>query len=157
MKTVNIPVALFLKNRDKLSHVLKPRSLAILHANDEMNRSAEQYFPYRQDNDLFYLTGINQEKTILFIAPDHPDKAFQEVLFILRPNQTLDNWEGHKLTPLEAQTLSGIKTVKFLDEYESLLASFMLYADQVYLNLPELQKFIPELPVRNLRFAMDLK
>ena len=84
-----------------------------------MNRSADQYFPYRQDSDLFYLSGINQEKTILMLAPDHPDESLREVLIIRRPNQKLETWEGHKLNPEEASAISGIKTVKFLDEYEA--------------------------------------
>jgi Xaa-Pro aminopeptidase len=157
MKTVVIPFSLFEKNRDKLSHVLKNRSLAILHANDEMSRSADQHFPYRQDSDLFYLSGINQEKTILLLAPDHPDESLREVLIIRKPNQKLETWEGHKFTLEEARTISGIKTVRFLDEFEALLASLMMYVDQVYLNLPEFLKFIPELPGRNLRFANELK
>ena len=157
MKTVVIPIPLFEKNRDKLSHVLKNRSLAILHANDEMSRSADQYFPYRQDSDLFYLSGINQEKTILLLAPDHPDESLREVLIIRKPNQKLETWEGHKFTLEEARTISGIKTIRFPDEFEALLTSQMIYVDHVYLNLPELLKFIPELPSRNLRFANELK
>ncbi len=157
MKNTEIPASLFIKNRNRLEHALKPRSLAILHANDEMYRSADQYFPYRQDADLFYLTGINQEKTILLVAPDHPDVSMQKVLLILRPNRKLETWEGHKLTPEEAMAISGIKTVKYVDEYETVLAPLMFYAENVYLNLPELQKTIPELPVRNLRLAHELK
>jgi Xaa-Pro aminopeptidase len=157
MKTINIPVSLFIKNRDKLSHVLKKRSLTILQANDEMNRSADQYFPYRQDPDLFYFCGINQAKTLLLLAPDHPDESLREVLIILKPNHKLETWEGHKLTLDEARVISGIKTVKFIDEFEAVLAALMMYVEHVYLNLPELLKFIPELPGRNLRFANELK
>jgi Xaa-Pro aminopeptidase len=157
MKTVNIPVSLFVKNRDKLSHVLKNHSLAILHANDEMSRSADQFYPYRQDSDLFYLSGINQEKTVLLLAPDHPDESLHEVLIIRRPNHKLETWEGHKFTLEEARVISGIKTIRFLDEFETVLASLMMYVDNVYLNLPELLKIIPDLPGRNLRFANELK
>jgi Xaa-Pro aminopeptidase len=157
MKKVDIPVTLFIKNREKLSHVLKNKSLAILHAHDEMNRSADQFFPYRQDSDLFYLCGINQEKTILLLDPDNPDENFREVLFILKPNHKLETWEGHKLTVEEARTISGIKTIKYLNEFESILASMMILAEHVYLNLPENNKFIPEVPCRNLRNANMLR
>lgn len=157
MKKVDISVTLFAKNREKLSHVLKNRSLAILHAHDEMNRSADQYFPYRQDSDLFYLSGINQEKTILLLSPDHPNETLREVLFILKPDHKLETWEGHKLTIEEARSLSGIKTIKFISEYESILASMMIFAENVYLNLPEFIKFIPEVPCRNLRNANILR
>ncbi len=157
MKIVNIPTSLFVKNRDKLSHVLKNRSLAILHSNDEMNRSADQYFPYRQDSDLFYFCGINQEKTILLIAPDHPDESLREVLIIRKSDQKLETWVGHRLTVEEARTISGIKTVRFHDEFDGVLALMMMYVEHVYLNLPELPKFIPETPNRNLRFAHEIK
>ena len=157
MKTVNMPQGFFINNRDKISHVLKSKSLAILHSNDEMNRTADQDFPYRQDSDLYYLCGINQEKTILLIAPDFPDESMREILFIRRANQKLEIWEGHKLTPDEAREISGIRTIRYTDEYESTLASLMMLVHHVYINLPELYKSIPELPNRNLRMARDLK
>ena len=157
MKTVNIPVPLYIKNRGKLSNVLKNRSLAILHSNDEMNRSSDQNFPYRQDSDLFYFCGINQEKTVLLIAPDHPDESLREVLIIRKSNQKLETWEGHKLTLEEACNISGIKTIRFHDEFDAILASLMMHVEHVYLNLPELLKFIPEIPNRNLRLAHELK
>ncbi len=157
MKNVDLPEIFFIKNREKISLALKSRSLAILHSNDEMYRSADQFFPYRQDSDLFYFTGINQEKTVLLIAPGYPDASLNEILFIRKAEKKLETWEGHKLTPEEAKAISGIKTVRYIEEYEAVLASLMMYADHVYLNLPELQKFIPELPTRNLRFANELK
>jgi len=157
MKTVDLPVMFFTKNREKIAHALKPRSLAILHANDEVNRSADQHFPYRQNSDLFYLSGINQEKTILLIAPDYPDESLREILFILKPDQKLETWEGHKLSIEEARVISGIRTVRFCEEYDANLAGLMMYTHHVYLNLPELLKTIPELPNRNLRFGVELK
>jgi len=157
MKTINLPAAFFQNNREKLTKKLIPGSLAILHSNDEVNRTADQDYPFRQNSDLFYLSGINQEKTILVLAPDYPDPSFKEILFIRRPNPKLETWEGHKLSVEEAQTISGIKTVRFNDEYEGTLASLMMHAKNVYLNLPELFKIIPELPNRNLRFALGLK
>ncbi|MBN2813749.1 MAG: aminopeptidase P N-terminal domain-containing protein [Bacteroidales bacterium] len=157
MKTVTISPALFTRNRQRLVHALKPNSLAIFHANDELIRSADQYYPYRQDPDLFYLTGINQERTVLLIAPDHPDASLREVLLIRKPDLKLETWEGHKLTPEEAGAISGIKTIRYTDDYRALLATMMMPAEQVYLNLPEQPKFIPELPNRNLRFGLELK
>lgn len=153
MKTVDLPVSFFAHNRERLSHALKQRSLAILHSNDEMNRTADQDFPYRQDSDLFYLCGINQEKTTLFICPDYPDESLREILFIRRSNSKLETWEGHKLTISEARAISGIRTVRYTDEYDSSMAPLVHFAHTIYLNLPELQKSIPELANRNLRFA----
>jgi Xaa-Pro aminopeptidase len=157
MKTISIPPSFFQRNRYKLSLALKNHSLAILHSNDEMNRTTDQFFPFRQHSDLFYLSGINQEKTTLLIAPDHPDETMREVLVIRRSNAKLETWEGHKLTLEEASLISGIKNVKFQDELDSLIASLMISSEHVYLNLPELPKFIPEIPCRNLRLANELK
>jgi Xaa-Pro aminopeptidase len=157
MKLIKMPASFFANNRVRLSHALKPRSLAVLHSNDDMGRTADQFFPFRQDSDLFYLSGIDQEKTILLIAPDYPDENMREVLFIRRSDKKLETWEGHKLTRPEAEELSGIKTIYYHDEYESVLALFMMWSYHVYLNLPELLKYIPELPSRNLRFANELK
>lgn len=157
MKTVNIPASFYVNNRDRISHVLKPKSLVLLHANDEMNRTADQDYPFRQNSDLFYLSGINQERTILILCPDYPDETLREVLLIRPSNQNLETWEGHKLTIEEARQISGIQTVKFTDEYDSVLAPLAMYANCIYLNLPELQKSIPELPNRNLRFAHTLR
>jgi len=157
MKTVHIPASLFEKNRSKVSHSLKDHSLAIFHSNDEMNRSGDQYYPYRQDSDLFYLCGIEQEKTVLILAPDHPDESLREVLFIRRPSQKVETWEGHKYTAEEAQKVSGIRTVRYDDEMDASMAALFMFTANIYLNLPELPKFIPELPNRNLRLAREIQ
>lgn len=157
MKTVDMPVSFFEKNRLQLSLKLKNNSIAIFQSNDEMNRSFDQNFPYRQDSDLFYLSGINQEKTMMILAPDYPDASLREVLFIIKPDRKLETWEGHKLTPEEAASVSGIKNIRYLDEFEAILAPLMMFAENVYVNVPELSKQIPELPGRNLRFANEIK
>lgn len=157
MKKVTIPPAFFQRNRHRLSISLKPKSMAVLHSNDEMNRTTDQFFPYRQDSDLFYVTGINQEQTTLLLMPDHPDENLREVLVIRRSNPKLETWEGHKLTQDEALAISGMKTVRYQDEIESILAAMMMVTDNVYVNLPELPKFIPEIPGRNLRMAEHLR
>jgi Xaa-Pro aminopeptidase len=156
MKTIHISPSFFARNRQRLSVSLKGHSLAILHSNDEMNRTTDQFFPFRQHSNLFYLTGINQEKTILLMDPDHEDETMREILLIRRPNVKLEIWEGHKLTLEEAGMISGIKNVKYEDEYESILAPLMMHCEHVYLNLPEYLKFIPELPDRDLRLAEEL-
>jgi len=157
MRNSLIPAETFKLNRKRLALELLPGSLAILHSNDEMSRSADQNFPYHQDPDLFYLSGVKQEKTILIMFPTHPDKKLREILFIRKQDRTVEIWEGHKLTPNEAKALSGIDNIKFLDDYESTLASLMMQAQNVYLNVPEYLKFIPELPCRNLRMALELQ
>lgn len=156
MKTVAISPSFFQTNRHNLSRALRSRSTAILHSNDEMNRTTDLYFPYRQHSDLFYLTGINQEKTTLLMSPDHPDENIRETLVIRRSNANLETWEGHKLTREEASRISGIKNVRFQDELDTLLAPYMMFSEHIYLDLPEYPKFIPELPCRNLRLGNEL-
>jgi Xaa-Pro aminopeptidase len=157
MRTINITSQLFENNRRNLYPLLLPQSVAILFPNDEMTRTGDQTFPFRQNSDLFYLSGINQEKTILVIAPDHPDKNMREILFISEFDKKTEIWTGHKLTTDEAIAISGINNVKFLEEYEGVLAGMMIYAQHVYLNIPEHQKFIQEIPTREMRMAQDLK
>jgi Xaa-Pro aminopeptidase len=156
MKTIHISPSLFARNRQRLILSLKNNSLVIVHSNDEMNRTADQYYPFRQNSDLFYLTGINQEKTTLLLSPGYDDESMREILVIRRSNPKLETWEGHKLAREEAGLISGIKNVKFEDELDSLIAPLMMQADQVYLNLPEHLKFIPELPGRDIRKGEEI-
>ncbi|MBN2482339.1 MAG: aminopeptidase P N-terminal domain-containing protein [Bacteroidales bacterium] len=157
MKIQKIPYQLFETNRKRLYALLEKCSLVILHSNDEMNRTADQFFPFRQNSDLFYFCGIDQERTILLLAPDHRDQNMREILFIRKADKNLEIWEGQKLTIEDAQASSGIKNVKYIDDFESILAGQMIYANQVYLNTPEQPKFIPEIPCRNARYANELK
>ena len=112
MRYLKISPRFFIKNREKLLSKLDKSSIAIIHSNYEMPRSGDQYFPYRQNSDLFYLTGINQEKTTLILCPGHNDKELSEILFIRKSNKKLETWEGKKLTQGEAGEISGIKNVK---------------------------------------------
>jgi Xaa-Pro aminopeptidase len=156
MKTIHISPSLFARNRQRLILSLKNNSFVIVNSNDEMSRTADQYFPFRQNSDLFYLTGINQEKTTLLLAPGNDDESMREILVIRRSNPKLETWEGHKLAREEAGLISGIKNVKYEDEIDTLIAPIMMQAEHVYLNLPEHQKFIPELPGRDIRKGGEL-
>jgi Xaa-Pro aminopeptidase len=134
----------FITNRNNLKVKLKPGSLAILFSNFQMPRNGDQYFPYRQQSDFFYLTGTEQEKSILLLAPDTKNKELQEILFILKANKTLEIWEGHKLTRDEARNISGISTIKDLEEFDGILHNLCCESEIIYFNLPELAKFLPE-------------
>ena len=144
MRYPSIDNKFFIQNRAGLAAKLKPGSIAVLFSNYQMPRNGDQYFPYRQHSDFFYLTGIEQEKSVLLIAPGSVAKELREVLFILRANKTLEIWEGHKLTPEEAQNRSGITTIKHLEDFDSILHSLTGDAENFYFNLPELPKFSPE-------------
>jgi Xaa-Pro aminopeptidase len=148
---------LFVTNRQKLVKLLADNSIAIINSNDEMPRNGDQYHPFRQQSDLFYLTGIDQEKTVLVLCPQHPDPKYREVLFILKADVTLEIWHGHKLTQAEAKNISGVRTVCWLDEMDALLREMMLRFDYVYINQNEYLKFTPEVESRDTRFLKTKK
>ena len=106
MKYSPIDKLFFIENRKKFTSQLLSESLAIFHSNDEMPRSGDQNFPFRQQPDLFWLCGIDQENTILMIAPEHPVPEYREILFLRKTNEHIAVWEGHKYTKEEARSAS---------------------------------------------------
>lgn len=157
MKTIKINRELFVRNRQKLVNELKPQSVAIVMANDELNRSADQHFPYRQNSDLFYLTGLEQEKSILILCPDHPDEKLREVVFTIKPNELLETWTGHKYTADEIREISGVKTIKWLDDLDMILRDMILLSENIYINQNEYSKYLDEVSYRDNRFVNSLK
>lgn len=149
--------ALFVANREKLKAHLPTGSMAILMANDEMPRSGDQAFVFRQNPDLYYLSGIDQEKTVLLLYPDCPNPAYREALFIRRTNEHIAVWEGHKYTIEEAREASGIQNIYWEDELAAILPSLMCYCETVCLNLNENDRAQPEVPYRDLRFAHRMR
>lgn len=152
-----IDVKLFIRNREKLRGKLPLQSLAIVLANDEMLRAGDQYFPYRQNSDLFYLTGLEQEKCILAICPGHPNEKYREIVFTVRPNEMMEIWNGHKYSKQEIQEISGVGTVMWLDDFEIMLRDLMSVSDEVYLNQNEYIKLTNEVPLRDFRFAQEIR
>lgn len=157
MNFPKIDNALFKTNRKKFADKLKPKSIAIFHSNDEYPRNGDQFFPYRQQSDFFYLSGINQEKSILIQAPDHPEPKNREILFVIETNKHIEVWEGHKHSKQEATEISGINNVQWLDAFNITLRDMMNWASHVYLNSYEYPKFSTDVVSRDLRFAESLK
>jgi Xaa-Pro aminopeptidase len=157
MRYQSINNQLFGINRQKLAALMPAKSLAIVLSNDEMPRNGDQCFPYRQSSDMFYLTGIEQEKSVLFLFPLHPVESLREILFILKPEEHLETWLGRKLRKEEATKLSGIKTVKYLDEFELVLKDMLLAASVLLLNQNEYPKFFNPNESADLRFARRIK
>ncbi|MFO7997833.1 MAG: aminopeptidase P N-terminal domain-containing protein [Bacteroidales bacterium] len=157
MKYQPIDSGLFEFNRDRFRKLLKPGSLALIHSNDQMPYSSDQFFPFRQHPDFFYLTGIDQEKSILMLFPDSPNPALREVLFLLETNEHIAVWEGHKYTKDEAAAASGIETVHWLGSFDTMLKEAMAYAENVYLSTLENPRYSGEGESRNMRFVRDLQ
>lgn len=157
MRFSSIPAQLFIDNRERFVNKMKPNSLAIFNSNDMMPRNGDCFYPFRQNSDLFYLTGINQEETILLLYPDAPNKSWKEILFTRKTNEHIAIWEGHKLTKSEAEKISGISNVIWTESFESVLAQIMPHVSRVYTNLNENDRFSSEVVSKDHRFAVWLK
>ncbi|RME92754.1 MAG: aminopeptidase P family protein [Verrucomicrobia bacterium] len=152
MRHAPIKPALFQRNRERLRRLLLPNSLVVVNANDLLPTNADGLLPMVPNSDLFYLTGIEQEETILVMAPDATDERQREILFLRRPNPQLETWEGHKLTREEAQALSGIEEIRWLDEFPTVFHQLMCEVEHVYLNSNEHRRAVIEVQTRDARF-----
>jgi Xaa-Pro aminopeptidase len=153
MRYLPIDKALFIRNRQKLTHQLKPKSMAIFNSNDIMPTSADGTMPFRQATDIFYLSGIDQEESTLVIFPDHPEEKYREILFLRETSELIAIWEGHKYTKEEALQTSGIKSVYWLSDFEQVLNSLMAEAERVYLNSNEHLRNSSLVQTREMRFT----
>ncbi len=154
MRYPSIDRQLFITNRKRLVKGLRPGSLALLNSSDIMPTSADGTMPFRQNSDLFYLTGIQQEETILVICPEFPDKKFREILFLREPNEHVEKWEGHKFTKVEATGVSGIETILWLSDFHKWLHHMMVMGgvEHVYLNTNEHYRSDVVVQTRDARF-----
>lgn len=157
MKYPTIDQSLFILNRKNFNKHLKNNSLAIFNASDEFPRSGDQNFVFKQNPDLFYLSGIDQEQTILLLYPDCPNPLYREVLFLRQTNDHIKVWEGYKYTKEQAKAASGIQAVYWLEDFDNILHSIVNYADHIYLNTNENDRYSPEVPYRDLRFIEKIK
>lgn len=156
MKYLPMDQQLYIENRRRFAAQLPPNSIAFFHSNDEMPRSGDMNFQFRQQADLFYLTGIDQEETLLIIYPDCPMPEYKEVLILRRTNEMIAVWEGHKYTMAEAQFASGIKTILWIDELPSIQHMLMTFAEFVYVDTNENYRARPQVEDKNLRLAHEL-
>ncbi len=135
---------------------MKPNSIAIFNSNDEMPKNGDQAFPFRQHSDVLFLSGIDQEQTILVMFPDSPLPMYREILFLKRTNEHIAVWEGHKYTIDEAKAASGVETVMWIDEFNSVKPILMHHSEHVYLNTNENDRNSSPVMYRDLRFIHEL-
>jgi Xaa-Pro aminopeptidase len=157
MRYSPIDKSLFIENRRRLTELLKPNSLVILNSNDIMPTNADGSMGFKQSTDLFYLTGVDQEETVLLIFPNHPDEKFREVLFLRETNETIAVWEGEKLTKEQAKEVTGIKTIFWTHQYETVFRNIVFEAENVYLNTNEHTRGDSPVQTREARFVIDFK
>ena len=157
MKYSNISNNLFILNRKSLVKQLKNNSLCVFNANDEFPRSGDQTFTFKQNPDLFYLSGIDQEQTILLLYPDCPNPLYREVLFLRQTNDHIKVWEGYKYTKEQAKSASGIANIFWLEDFDNILHSIVHYADHIYLNTNENDRYAHSVPYRDRRFIDEIR
>ena len=134
MRYETIDSQLFVENRKRFLDKIKPNSIVIMSSNDVMPTNADGTMNFRQNNDLFYLTGVDQEETILLLAPDAERPELREVLFVRETNDHIRLWEGEKLTQQQGTKVSGIKNVQWVQEFESIVHLVAFHADNIYLG-----------------------
>lgn len=156
MKNLPIPSRLYEQNRQRFIKKMKPNSLAIFPASAVFPKSGDGTYGYKPDADVLWLSGVTQEKTIVVLYPDNPDKNMREVLVLLKPNELLEKWVGHKLRKDEAAAISGIKNVQWLDDFDNLLQVMMNSVDTVYLNSNEHNRLDTELYRTDLFFVKEV-
>jgi Xaa-Pro aminopeptidase len=148
---------LFTENRARFAAALEPGSIAIFVSNDEMPSNADASFPFRQNSDLFWLSGIVQEDSLVILFPEHPDPRYREVLVLARPNEMKEKWDGRRLRAEEARRLSGIATVVWLDMLDPLLQQWVYLAEFVYLGSNENDRRSGPLITRQYRYIREMK
>lgn len=157
MKYQALSQELFIHNRRRFVREMQPGTVAIFNSNDMMPRSGDSCFPFRQNTGLFWLSGIDQEETMLFLFPGCAKDKHEEVLFIKRTNEHIAVWEGHKYTKEEARQTSGIQKVYFLDEGDVVMRELINLSTGIYLNFNEHDKFITPVESRDQRYAKYIR
>jgi Xaa-Pro aminopeptidase len=157
MRYLPIRKELFIQNRQNLARLLPPKSMAIFHSNDIMPTNADGTMGFRQNNDLFYLSGIDQEESILLLFPDSGESKHREVLFLRETNEHIAIWEGHKYTKEEATETSGITSIFWVQDFSKVLHALMTECEYVYLNTNEHTRAVIEVETREARFIRFMK
>jgi Xaa-Pro aminopeptidase len=153
MKYHQVDAALYIKNRTNFMAKMKPNSLAVFNSNDIYPISADSTLPFEQHRDILYLSGVDQEETILVMFPDAPYEMHREVLFLKETNDHIAVWEGEKLTKERAFEVSGIKTVYWLQDMERVMAELMVQCDTVHINTNEHYRASIETETREDRYT----
>ena len=157
MKYHSINNQLFIKNRAKFVAQMKPKSIAVFNSNDVFTTGADSTLPFHQHRDIFYLSGVDQEESILLLFPDALDKKHREIVFVKETNEHIAIWEGAKLTKPQATKTSGIQTVYWLSDFDKVFFDLMTEAEIIYFNTNEHYRQAVELETREDRFIKKVK
>ncbi|MEO7445620.1 MAG: aminopeptidase P N-terminal domain-containing protein [Ferruginibacter sp.] len=157
MKSLPISKEIFIENRRRFQAKMEAGSIAIFNSNDELPNNGDGLYRFKQNSDLYWLTGIEQEDTMLVLFPGNPDEKYREVLVLVRPNELKEKWDGHRLRVNEAQDISGMSTIVWLDALEGFLQPWIHLADSIYLNSNENDRKGSLIQVRDYRYAAAMR
>ncbi len=146
---------LFKTNRENLKKLLLKNSVVVVNANDILPTNADGSLPLVQNSDLFYLTGVDQEESMLLLCPEADDEKHREILFLRESSEQLTIWEGHKLTKEQARRISGIENILWLSDFRPIFHRLMCQCEHVYLNSNEHPRAVVEVQSRDARFVRD--
>jgi Xaa-Pro aminopeptidase len=157
MKYLPLNPEIFIQNRKRFTERMEKNAIAIFNSNDELPMNGDALHKFKQNSDLLWLTGIEQEDTMLVLFPDNPDAKYREVLVLVKPNALKEKWDGHRWRANEATAISGIKTIVWLDTLDALLQPWIHLSETIYLNTNENDRKANTVPVRDYRYAEMMK
>ena len=157
MKYLPLNPEIFVQNRKRFTERMGKNAIAIFNSNDEQPTNGDAIHKFKQNSDLLWLTGIEQEDTMLVLFPDNPDPKYREVLVLVRPNALKEKWDGHRWRANEATAISGIQTIVWLDILDGMLQPWIHVSETIYLNTNENDRKSVLLPVRDYRYAEMMK
>ncbi len=157
MKYLPLNPIIFINNRKRFLKEMKPNSIAIFVSNDEWPMNGDAIHKFKQNSDLFWLSGIEQEDSMVILFPDNPDPKYREVLVLVRPNELKEKWDGKRLRNHEAKNISGIDTIVWLDGIDALLQTWIHLADHIYLDTNENDRKASLIRSREYRFVDEIQ
>lgn len=157
MKYEPLDPTIFIQHRKQFVKAMLPNSIAIFVSNDEWPYNGDALHTFKQNSDLFWLSGITQEDSMVILFPDCPDPKYREVLVLVRPNELKEKWDGKRLRKPEATAISGIETTIWLDSLDSLLQTWIHLADNIYLPSNENDRKASQIRSRDYRFIEEMK
>ena len=157
MKYHPLDSGIFQANRDRFVKSMLPGSIAIFVSNDEWPMNGDALHSYKQNSNLYWLTGIVQEDTMLILFPDNPDPKYRQVLVLVRPNEMKEKWDGKRLRAQEAKAISGVETIVWQDGLDGILQQWMHLVDHVYLSTNENDRKASAVQTREYRFVQEMK
>lgn len=157
MKYLPLNKDIFTENRKRFVSQMQKNSIAIFVSNDEVASNGDAIYNFKQNSDLFWLSGVTQEDSMVILFPDNPDPKYREVLVLVRPNELKEKWDGKRLRVSEARDTSGIKTIVWLDSLDGLLQPWVHLADSIYLDSNENDRKANLLRTRDYRFIDEMR